>query len=103
MRGVTKNVGTVGRIVLTPRPNPFSISKSSRMKTRATATVKITLHVSNLGAWGEDCSIGQLHRQAKEGAAGMVRRALRDADGKPLPDIHIVGDPVVTGIVTVEE
>lgn len=65
-------------------------------KVRARATVQVTVEVDGAGGcWGGDCSIAQLHKQAREGAINELRNAFKD-----LRNLRIVGEPVVTGVLT---
>lgn len=63
----------------------------------ALATVEVIVQVSQ-GTWGEDCSIGQLYRQAEEGAVNEVRRALSESK-----KIKVIAALKVTGMMTKEE
>jgi len=65
-------------------------------KVRALAKVQITVEVEASGAWGPDCSIGQLYNQAEESAKGSLAN-LFSAQGK---SFRIVGSPKVLGIMT---
>lgn len=57
------------------------------------AEATITLRLSNLGTWGDECTAGQIRDQATEAALRMIRQMLLDkADIKPIEG------PVVTMI-----
>ena len=63
----------------------------------AKARVQITVEVDAGSPWGEDCSIGQMYKQAKESAQKNLLNALK-------PGTHgivsIVGEPKVIGVIT---
>jgi hypothetical protein len=67
------------------------------MKTqvRAIARVQVTVEVE-ASAWGDDCSIGQLYKQAAESGLETVRNTLNKA-GTPH---RIVGEPKVLAVLT---
>jgi hypothetical protein len=66
---------------------------------RANASVTLTIRVENCGAWGSECEISQVHKQAKEVAIERVRFALGKAqNGK----YTIVGEPSVTSVIVEE-
>lgn len=44
----------------------------------ATARVRLTLEIPSGGAWGADCDMAQIHKQAVEGVLGRLQRADRD-------------------------
>jgi hypothetical protein len=66
---------------------------------RASATVELTVVLSNLGCWGDDCKLDQVHRQAADAALTRLEQA------KYKVGLHhrIVGTPKVTVIVVEEE
>lgn len=63
----------------------------------AKARVQITVEVDAGAPWGDDCSIGQMYKQAKESARTNLLNALK-------PGAHgivsIVGEPKVIGVIT---
>ena len=62
----------------------------------AKARVQITVEVE-ASSWGEDCSIGQLYKQAAESARGTLIAALKPGEhGR----VTIIGEPKVIGIIT---
>jgi hypothetical protein len=65
------------------------------MKQTAKAKVQITLEVET-GTWGDDCSIGQLYKQAANDGLNAVRK-LVSPDGNKFT---IIGEPKVIGIIT---
>lgn len=68
-------------------------------KIRATARVRVTIEVANAGGtWGEGCSIEQLFQQAKESALATIQNLIHPTR----TDLHIIGDPVVTGVIVEE-
>ena len=61
----------------------------------AKARVQITVEVE-ASSWGEDCSIGQLYKQAAETAIGIVRSGMLKQ-----PTLwKLVGEPKVIGVIT---
>lgn len=66
-----------------------------------TARVVVTLELTGLGSWGDNCPLGQVYKQAAEVAVGRIRRAVNgDAT---LLDAKIIGQPVVTAVMSTEE
>lgn len=65
----------------------------------ARARVQVTIEVEE-SAWGPECSIGQLHKQASEGAIAKVRKIIADANANSRA--IIVGEPKVVGMLTTE-
>ena len=64
-------------------------------KIQASARVQITVEVHE-AAWGGDCQISQLYKQAAEGGVAQLRKALIDAKL-----CHtIIGEPKVIGVMT---
>lgn len=66
-------------------------------KIRAKARVQVTVEVEE-SAWGGDCSIGQLYKQASEGAVAKVRKIITDANAQS--HALVIGEPKVIGIIT---
>lgn len=72
---------------------------SARLK--AKARIRLTIEVALEDTWGSDCQIGQLHEQAAREALAKVSNKLC---ATPCPVRWcIIGNPVVTGIMTEEE
>lgn len=71
------------------------------MKTQITAhaTVQVTIQV-HTAAWGEDCTIGQLYKQAAEDAINQVRNLRHYHGGELREPVKIVGQPKVLGVIT---
>lgn len=64
---------------------------------RATARIQIVVEVE-AAAWGADCTIGQLHKQAAESARATLTSALKPgAEGHT---VRVIGEPKVIGILT---
>lgn len=61
----------------------------------AGARATITIEVSHLGGWGEECQIAQVYKQAAEGARGKIGNLIHSH-----PDIKIIGEVNVTAIFT---
>lgn len=59
----------------------------------AMAVATVTIEVGGLGSWGADCSIEQVHRQAKEEATNLVRRMMGQ-------QARIIGDVEIKTIIT---
>jgi hypothetical protein len=87
------------------------MSSTPKTKVRATARVQLTIEISGEGGvWGADCSIDQVHRQAREGAIGALHRVINRAarlDAEQVPavpiNLRIVGEPKVTAVLVEEE
>ena len=62
---------------------------------KAVARVQITVEV-DASVWGEDCSIGQLYKQAAESGIATLYGVLNKA-GCPH---RVVGDVKVIGVIT---
>lgn len=58
-------------------------------KNIAYANVTVTLKVRAEGSWGDECTIKQINKQAKESALGAIRRGLQNNR------FSIIGDPKV--------
>jgi len=65
------------------------------MKVQAKARVQATIEVE-ASAWGGDCSISQLYKQAGESAINQIKHACQLSKQK----FTIVGEPKVIGIIT---
>lgn len=63
----------------------------------ASAIVTVTVEVQAQGAWGPDCSVAQVHRQAAEEAVNSVRNALRHAGY--LDRMKVVGEPEIKTVI----
>lgn len=66
-------------------------------KITAKARVQVTVEVEE-SAWGGDCPISQLYKQASEGAVAKVRKIITDANAHS--SARVIGEPKVTGIIT---
>lgn len=57
----------------------------------ATVKVRLVVEVDTRGAWGEDCSMGQIRKQGTEEAVNALRRAIEAANGlRPVVRFRIV-------------
>lgn len=65
-----------------------------KVRTTTGAVVTLTVQISNVGAWGPDCQIEQVYRQAIVEAKGRLAKALNSRD------IKFIGEPVVKAITT---
>ena len=63
-----------------------------------TARVHVTVEVSNCGAWGPDCTVEQVQRQAADHATGAIRKIL--ADSGHANRVQIIGEPRVLVVTT---
>jgi len=64
-------------------------------KINAKARVQITVEV-DASAWGDDCTIGQLYKQAAESGWATIYNTLTQAK---VPH-RIIGEPKVIGVLT---
>ena len=71
-------------------------------KIKATARVHITLEIDTDDVWGEDCSIGQLNKQATYSAINILNNLLSVKEGC-IQRIRVIGEPKVIGILTEEK
>lgn len=67
-------------------------------KITAMAKVHVTIEIQT-SVWGEDCSIGQLYKQASEDALNKLHNAFT----AERPILKIVGEPKVIGVITEKE
>jgi len=65
----------------------------------ARATVQVTVQVET-AAWGDDCTIGQLYKQAAEDGINQVRNLRHWHGGEAKAPVMIIGEPKVIGIIT---
>ena len=78
------------------------------MKTKcsAHAVVTVTLEVDVGSAWGDDCSVGQVHKQAEDEALNSIRFVFQEAN-KHTPHctrgIRVAGVPKVIAVVNTRE
>lgn len=79
----------------------------SKTEFTASANVRVTVEVMNLGPYGDDATAAQIHEQTGNEAVNTLMRilsagqkALRGApqDGKadPVPGLRVIGEPEVT-------
>lgn len=66
----------------------------------ATAIVTLTVEVRVSDAWGPDCSVAQVHRQAAEAAIGKLRNMIYRAGSDNDQCIKLVGTPEVKTVIT---
>jgi hypothetical protein len=69
------------------------MSKPHVKPVSADAVATITVEVRNLGSWGTDCSLEQVHRQAAEAAIGYLRNFDRDSR------ITVIGQPEIKTVI----
>jgi hypothetical protein len=65
-------------------------------QTTARAIVQLTVEVESDGAWGPECAIGQLQKQAAESATSKIRFAF----GATKTRFRFIGEPKVQSIIT---
>jgi len=69
-------------------------------KIQAKARVQLTIEVDVGAPWGEDCTIGQVYKQAAEAAHADIIHILKlSGQGR----ILMLGEPKVVGIITEKE
>jgi hypothetical protein len=68
-------------------------------RVRAAARVTLTVELAVPDAWGPDCQIAQVQKQAKESALGIIERIRQRGH----VDYQIVGEPIVRAILIEEE
>lgn len=56
----------------------------SRPRVGATARVAVTIEIACPSTWGNDCSLEQVHKQAKNDALGILGRLRRGEEAMPL-------------------
>lgn len=60
-----------------------------KVQARAQVTVTLLIQVDG-GAWGHDCTVSQVHKQALDGARGKLNQMLNKEPGvKILGDWHV--------------
>ncbi len=70
----------------------------NKISARAIVTLTLTLEVSVNDKWGHECSVAQIHKQAKKGAIAFLQSSY---DGKQ-SKIKIVSDLVVRTVIVDE-
>ncbi|MCA0850373.1 hypothetical protein [Salipiger thiooxidans] len=65
---------------------------------RTTATVQLTVQISGLSYWGEDCAVGQVRDHATKEAISKLSRVL----GGDQTDIHLVKDSAKVTMIQTE-
>lgn len=64
------------------------------VQTRTGARVTLSLQMHNLGSWGDECSVKQVHQQAVEAANGRLTKILKGQD------CEVVGKATVDVVTT---
>lgn len=64
---------------------------------QAKARVQILLEVDAGAPWAEDCSIGQMYKQAAKAGLDNLNAALKPGAGASM---RVIGEPKVVGIIT---
>lgn len=64
------------------------------IKVTCGARVTVTVEIGNVGAWGADCGMDQVFKQAAEAAVGRLRKSLGPTDWR------IVGEPKVQAVMS---
>lgn len=65
----------------------------------AKARVQIIVEIDAGAPWGEDCSIGQMYKQAAESAQNSLLNAFKTGSPADI-GLRLIGDPKVVGIIT---
>ena len=60
----------------------------------ASAKCIVTVEISNLGSWGDDCKLDQIREQARDTA---INKILKSVEYRR--DFRIIGNPKVTAIL----
>lgn len=75
--------------------------ETTRVSTVARVTLTIEIDVAD--SWGDDCTTGQVERQARESAVAAVRRGLVINNLKCGDDVktyaRVIGEPLVDMII----
>jgi hypothetical protein len=78
----------------------------SKVRTQACARVRVTIIIPiGGGAWGDDCTVGQIHKQAIEGAKTCLRQGfvvdglINNSSAGIKAVATIVGEPIVEAII----
>lgn len=50
----------------------------------ATVTATFDIHIVHGGSWGGDCTVDQVHRQAIDGARGLINKMIASVPGVSL-------------------
>lgn len=80
---------------------------ADKRKFTASANVKLTVEVMNLGPYGDDWPASKIHDQTAQQAVQQLQRLLsagqkalrgikQDGQFEPVPGVRIVGEPEVT-------
>lgn len=69
----------------------------------ASARVLVTLEINpGGGGWGADCTVAQVHKQAADGAIGLIHQLLdcyRQHKGRLEGSVSIVGTPKISAVI----
>ena len=65
-------------------------------KVNVKARVQVTVEIDVFDAWGEDCELKQVHKQAKEKALGSMFSQFER------PRMRIIGEPLCVAVLTEE-
>lgn len=71
-----------------------------KLKTTVRARVQVTLEVECHSAWGGDCNLNQVRRQATDEAIGLVTQ---NRKLEMTRQVTIIGDPKVTAVLVESE
>jgi hypothetical protein len=64
----------------------------------AHAKVRVTLELSHLGSWGDNCTVAQVQQQAIEQAIGRCRQAFKNNSA-----MNLIGEPEVVMVTYPEK
>lgn len=68
---------------------------NEKIQVQAKARVQITVEIE-VSAWGSDCSIGQLYKQAADDGVNKLRELISESQHRAV----IIGEPKVIGVIT---
>ena len=68
---------------------------SDKLKVEARARVQVTVELTT-ELWGEDCSIGQLYKQAAEDGISQIRKLIIESKCR----VQVIGEPKVIAVLT---
>jgi hypothetical protein len=71
------------------------------MKAKAFARVRVLVEVGCDSAWGDNCTVGQVHTQATRDGLERLEKLFRES--KAPGAFRIVGDPIIEQVLLVDE
>jgi hypothetical protein len=64
--------------------------------------VTVTLEISGLGSWGDNCTVDQVWKQAKDDARGVIHSIIVEA-AKNGHRIRVIGEPEASAVIYPEK